>query len=70
MKLERHCECISSLQKLERNSRGARELRDKKVALQRSYHSVSLQVNWSGNSRQSQRVSFDECFPTSSASSH
>lgn len=32
---------INSLQKLEFNLRGAREYRDKKVALQRSYHSVS-----------------------------
>lgn len=39
----------------------------KKVALQRSYHSVSRLVSWSDNSRRSQAGSlppFDERFPT------
>lgn len=63
-------ECINSLQKLEFNLRGARKFGDKKVALQRSYHSVSRLVSWSDNSRRSQAGSllpFDDRFPTFSA---
>lgn len=67
---EEACECTSLLQKLKCNSQGAKEVQDKKVALQRSHHPVSRQVSWSGSSRQSQRVGFDERFPTSPASSH
>lgn len=60
-------ECINSLQTLEFNLRGARKFRDKKVALQRSYHSVSRLVSWSDNSRRSQAghlLPFDESFST------
>lgn len=66
--LEEHIS--ASLQKLEFNLWGARKFRDKKVALQRSYHSVSRLVSWSDNSRLSQAGSFlpfDERFPTFSA---
>lgn len=58
-------ERINSLQKLQFNLRGAGKFRDKKVTLQRSYHSVSRLVSWSDNSRRSQAGSllpFDERF--------